>query len=527
MTAAPSARERRLLGAADSAWLAGQGQKALELLEAVGPLPSDPSLRAEAAALAARIALYMGEIDKARSLAETAAQLFGDAAPTKGVRILAEWAIGAFGSGQPGDWLRTGRLALAIASRQEAPAGHIYAHVAYGAAAIVAGVGDEGPRHLRRAAELFGPDPDLGDDSVLMMCAAIVGLFLREAEAGRELLDKALVSARLKAPVAALPGVLFYLARDAATTDRWSESRASYEEGARLATETGLAIWLQAATAGLSWLDALEGREEAHARAHSVIVFAERHDVWVLKGWALTALGLLEQGRGHADLAISHLRKLQNLLDEVGIGDPDLSPDPDLVDLLVRTGNVSEAVPIAEAYAARATSKGQPFALARAARALAQVAPSDHFAEHFEMALHHHGRTLDTFETARTMLCYGERLRRAKRKREARRQLGDALQAFRRLGAAPWVERALAELSAAGSAGGRSDPVARHRLTPQELQVGLSLAGAATVRETAAKLFLSPKTVEYHLRNVYDKLDVRSRDQLRTALGGSASPDTD
>ena len=59
-----------------------------------------------------------------------------------------------------------------------------------------------------------------------------------------------------------------------------------------------------------------------------------------------------------------------------------------------------------------------------------------------------------------------------------------------------------------------------HRLTPQELQVAIALAEGSTTREAAAKLFLSPKTVEYHLRHVYDKLDIHSRTELRAVLGG-------
>jgi hypothetical protein len=84
-----------------------------------------------------------------------------------------------------------------------------------------------------------------------------------------------------------------------------------------------------------------------------------------------------------------------------------------------------------------AQTKGQPFALARAERALGLVAPDRDFAAHFEMALAHFGRTRDTFETGRTKLSYGERLRRARRRGEARRQLAEALEVFDRLGATP------------------------------------------------------------------------------------------
>jgi DNA-binding CsgD family transcriptional regulator len=77
-------------------------------------------------------------------------------------------------------------------------------------------------------------------------------------------------------------------------------------------------------------------------------------------------------------------------------------------------------------------------------------------------------------------------------------------------------------LGAGGDVAGRRDESARHRLTPQEVQIALALAQGQTTREAAAKLFLSPKTVEYHLRNVYDKLEIHSRDELRAIMGGPA-----
>jgi DNA-binding CsgD family transcriptional regulator len=125
---------------------------------------------------------------------------------------------------------------------------------------------------------------------------------------------------------------------------------------------------------------------------------------------------------------------------------------------------------------------------------------------------------VDTFETARTRLAYGERLRRARNRVLAREQLRAALDTFEHLGAGPWADRASAELAATGETRRRRDPSTIDELTPQELQISLALAGGRTTRETAAALFLSPKTVEYHLRHVYQKLGIHSRDELAQAL---------
>jgi len=95
-----------------------------------------------------------------------------------------------------------------------------------------------------------------------------------------------------------------------------------------------------------------------------------------------------------------------------------------------------------------------------------------------------------------------------------REQLRVALEEFERLGAAPWAARARAELRAAGESGTPRRANGIQQLTPQELQVALAVAGGSTNREVAASLFLSPKTIEFHLGNIYSKLEIRSRTQL-------------
>jgi DNA-binding CsgD family transcriptional regulator len=151
---------------------------------------------------------------------------------------------------------------------------------------------------------------------------------------------------------------------------------------------------------------------------------------------------------------------------------------------------------------------------------LAEESESIH--EPFEQALRWHAQTPDSFETARTRLAYGQRLRRARNRVLAREQLRAALDTFERLDAGPWADRARAELAATGETTRRRDPTTFDELTPQELQIGLLLAGGKTTREAAAALFLSPKTIEYHLRHVYQKLDIHSREELTRVLSASS-----
>ena len=136
----------------------------------------------------------------------------------------------------------------------------------------------------------------------------------------------------------------------------------------------------------------------------------------------------------------------------------------------------------------------------------------------FSVALAYHQHTPDDFEAARTELAYGSRLRRLKRRVDSRPHLRTALAAFERLGAVPWADQAAAELRATGETAQRRSTTGLDHLTPQELQVAHMLAVGRTTREAAAALFLSPKTIEYHRRNVYLKLGIRSRDELAAAI---------
>jgi DNA-binding CsgD family transcriptional regulator len=223
-------------------------------------------------------------------------------------------------------------------------------------------------------------------------------------------------------------------------------------------------------------------------------------------------------GAGRLKTAVDHFLRCQAELSGAGINDRDLAPAPDLINAYVRLGRRAEALKILEAYVPLARAKGQPFALARSTRAQALLLPDKETAAAFTEALAFHSKTPDSFERARTELFFGERLRRARRRREAREQLRAALRTFEHLGAEPWAERALAELRASGETVSARDDRRRWTLTPQELRVALAIAEGRTTREAAAKLYLSPKTVEYHLRSVYDKMEIRSREELASAL---------
>jgi DNA-binding CsgD family transcriptional regulator len=162
-----------------------------------------------------------------------------------------------------------------------------------------------------------------------------------------------------------------------------------------------------------------------------------------------------------------------------------------------------------------AINTGNPAWLALAARCRGLVADNEVDAErHYRDALQFHALADSDFERARTELLFGQELRRGRRPSAAREHLRSALEAFRRFDAQPWIEQATAELRAAGDQVEHRDVDIAEALTPQQLQIARLAAAGATNREVAAQMFLSTRTVDHHMRNIFARLGIRSRIDL-------------
>jgi DNA-binding CsgD family transcriptional regulator len=151
------------------------------------------------------------------------------------------------------------------------------------------------------------------------------------------------------------------------------------------------------------------------------------------------------------------------------------------------------------------------------------LASDDDFEPRFAEAFALHTESDDLWSAARTRLAYGERLRRVGRKVDSREELRLALQIFEGQGAETWAERARSELRASGETLRRRKSWEAEELTPQELQIVLHVARGMTNREVGAALFLSHKTIEFHLGRVYRKLDMHSRSELISRFAREAA----
>jgi DNA-binding CsgD family transcriptional regulator len=213
------------------------------------------------------------------------------------------------------------------------------------------------------------------------------------------------------------------------------------------------------------------------------------------------------------DEAIGQLETVARHADERGLFIPGVSPQLELAEAYARAGRGEQAEAVLDRFDGSELHTVPQFR-ARAERCRGLLAEGDTFEPHFVAALELHGAGQSPFALARTRLCYGERLRRAGRRVEAREQLRAALDTFDRVGAKPWSERVGAELRASGETLRRREAHEAEELTPQELQIALQVAEGKSNKEVGAALFLSHKTIEFHLSRIYRKLDIHSRAEL-------------
>ena len=518
LTSAHPQRAERMLGAGAAAWLAGQATQADTLLETAATLATAPAVLAEIDDIRGNLALRTGSLDEGRRLLLRAADLSEVSDPDAAAMRLSDVISGCFYQSDMAGALAAASRLERLIEKCDSDAARIRGQMGIGIARVLAG--GAGVQWIRKAVDALAADPDLPADPWRPHWEVVGTLFLRESGVGRGLMERAVNDDRARMALGGLPTLLFHMARDDATTDRWSSGLVGYDESISLARETGQTTDLATALAGSAWLQARMGRaEQCQANADEALALAERHGITLAKLWGLFALGDLHLAQGDAEAATHWFGRLRTTLDKIDFLDVDLAPGPELAEAQLRGGDELAAATTAQEYLARATEKGQPWALARAHRAAALTCPDP--AERtslFEQALELHSGSLDLFEEARTRLAYGAALRRSRSRVAARPQLRLALDAFERLGARPWADLAASEFDATGEKVRRGSEGYLGVLTSQEIRIARMLSDGRTTKETAAALFLSPKTVEYHLRHVYQKLHVGSRDELRAAM---------
>lgn len=333
-------------------------------------------------------------------------------------------------------------------------------------------------------------------------------------DAAANVLERVVRHARMAGALEPLPLALDTLASVEFRTGHWRRADGHSAEALRIARALGHRFQTASCLTTLARLAAVRGLE---GKCRMLLADASEHldfDAFAA-GYVRSAAALLELSLGNPAAAAKELEQLRREEGEAVFDNPTIfQADADLVEAYVRARRRREADEALARFAESATRSGRASALAAHARCSGLTASTAGFDLWFEHALELHEQLPTPFERARTLLCYGERLRRARRPREARARLEEAIAIFDRLGAAPWGERARRELESRRRKAGSSE-----LLTPHEQQVVALVGRGATNREAADRLFVSEKTIEYHLASIYRKLGVRSRSQLAYAFG--------
>jgi DNA-binding CsgD family transcriptional regulator len=470
------------------------GDAPLLLLDAARQLSAfDSALSRTAYLNAIRAALCAGRLAPAGAMTADVARAARDGLPTTSVP-------------GPADTLLAGPADALLAG----PADALLA----GLAASFSGEFAAGAPLLRRGITAFGGEPPAEPELSLLPLACAAALQLWDDRAADMLASRYVRLARAEGALGDLPaalnalGCMRLLAGDLAAADSLAA------EAQTVADATGI----RTTPYGALGLAALRGHEDqALALIDSSEQDAARRGEGLGAAAAKWAAAMLFNGLG------KYARALSAAEDAISCAGSALVagwPMAELVEAAARSRQPGRAEGVMRTLSCIATAAGTDWALGIQARSQALLSDREDL---YQAAIEHLGRSRARVDLARAHLLYGEWLRRENRRADARDQLRRADEMLGATGAAGFAARARRELLATGETARKRAAGTDRDLTPQEMQIAAHARDGRTNREIGAELFLSDRTVEWHLRKVCAKLGITSRRQLRDALPGVAA----
>ena len=529
LSAASPSRVARVMHAAADAFLAGDSRAAVAWCEEALRDCRDPLLAADIKLTLGHARTWMGEPHRGYDDLVEAAAAVRPLDAARAVGLLAEATAPAAMAGHV-------RLMLDAATRSES---------AWREAGLSPDSGVIPPKALAMVAEAFvlsgslargehlldlaekvlpSADPVSQQQGIVFLAQSLI--WLERYGQARGHLNAVIDTARHMGGAAILAVALAARSELGWWRGQWATAYADAAESLQWAEETGQTSLIGHSLAQLARFDAARGDHgrcaERVDRAHREV---ELRGVGCLAVYNAAVLGLCALGSGDVRTAIDHLERAWLVARTEGLDNPNVVPFAgDLAEALARAGEPARAGEVLGWLSERAEATGLRYPRVAAARGYALINEDPEVARGwFAEALSACEGHAMSFERARTLLCQGESLRRARRAAGARDPLQRALVIFRSLGAQPWINRTVSELTAAGVRGpagdrSRGDGARLDLLTPQELQIARAVGRGLNNVEAAAALFVSRKTVEAHLTRAYRKLGVRSRTELARVM---------
>jgi DNA-binding CsgD family transcriptional regulator len=516
LTPDPARRVGRALAAARAKHQAGAPDAALSLLASAEAGPVDELQRARADLLRAQIAFAMSRGSDAPPLLLNAARRL----EPLDARLARETYLDALIAAVSAHRLASGGGALEVAEAARA-AGYTRSPAQPARAPdllldgwvllITEGYAAATPT-LARALSAFRSGESVSKDEEIrwLWFACHTAYELWDDETWHELSIRQVQLARAVGALAELPVALNSLAGASLFAGDFAAAETQVEEAEAVTEVTGHRL----APYGRLLLAAGQGREAA---ASELIESSMEEVVHRGEGLGLTAINwaaaLFYNGLGRyadalaaAQKATEHPRDMARVL-------------PELIEAAARSGNPEDAADALERLSETTRTSGSDWGLGIEARSAALVSEGDAAEGLYREAIDRLGRTRMRVELARAHLLYGESLRRRRRRLDAREQLRTAHEMFTAMGFEAFADRAARELLATGETARKRTVETERQLTAQEAQIARLARDGLSNPDIGARLFISPRTVEYHLRKVFTKLDISSRKELDDALG--------
>ncbi|MBA9003008.1 AAA family ATPase [Thermomonospora cellulosilytica] len=511
LTPEPGIRARRMLEAARAKHQAGASDAALRLLAAATRGPLDALHHARAELLRAQIAFYTTRGNDVPGMLLDAAKLLGplDAALSRETYLHALKAAMLAGPLARGHDVTKVAEAARAAPAPPTPPRPLDLLLDGLVTYFLKGYTESVPE-LRRAVESFmAPAPPAGDDEPQWeWLASHTAMALWDDTAICTLADRFLRLARESGSLTTLPFALNFSAAVLTQTGELARVADLVDESDMIARATGAAPIPH----GRLLLAAWRGhRDEAATLRRMSVEDATRRG----EGTALTiadyALAVLNNGLGRYDAALAAAERVRESGELVHAA----TALPEVVEAAVRADRPGPAAAALEELDAQARATGAPWALGLTARSRALISTGPAAEELYREAIELLARGRAVSHLARAHLVYGEWLRREGRRQDAREQLRTAHTLLSGIGADGFASRAAGELRATGEHPRKRSAQPFDALTAQELRIARLVASGATSKEVAAQLFLSSRTIDAHLRNIFRKLGITSRRQLR------------